>query len=110
MKNGYRNLKTRFLTFPEQTQVLHLVSDLNKAMNVLDLYPSTSKNHLYRAMILLDYMLEDPKWKAKMGELLRLREAVGSFLFHEKSYANMEQLLIAALHLEPKAYRTYYDC
>ena len=110
MKNWYKNLKTRFCTFPAQTQVLHLVSDLNKAKNVLDLYPSTAKNHLYRAMILLDYMLQDPKWKAKMGELLRLREAMGSFLFHEKSYANMEQLLIAALHLEPKAYRVYYDC
>ena len=68
------------------------------------------RNHLYRAMILLDYMIEDPKWKKKIGELLRLREAIGSFLFHEKSYANMEQLLIAALHLEPTAYRTFYNC
>jgi len=110
MKNGYRNLKTRFLAFPEQTQVLHIVSDLKKAKNVLDLYPSTARNHLYRAMILLDYMLEDPRWNVKRGELLRLREAMGSFLFHEKSYANMEQLLIAALHLEPKAYRAFYNC
>ena len=110
MKNWYKNLKTRFYTFPAQTQVLHLVSDLNKAKNVLDLYPSTAKNHLYRAMILLDYMLQDPKWKMKTGELLRLREAMGSFLFHEKSYANMEQLINAALHLEPKAYRAFYNC
>ena len=61
---------------------------------------------MYRAIILLDYMKDDPKWRSKLRELLRVREVVGSILFFEHPYGTLEQICNAALCLNKKAYQT----
>jgi len=105
MKKGYENLKSRFSTFPPDVQILHTVSDLTKAEHLAAVDRVSATNHVYRAMILLDYIIQDPKWESKLGELLRLREAIGSSLFHSKPFVSIEQAISAALLMEPKAYR-----
>ena len=107
MKTWYKDLKGRFSEFPKHVQILHLVSDLKKAKNLAVSHPSSSTNHLYRAIILLDYIIQDSKWKSALHELLRLREAVGSVLFLSPPYASIEQLISAAVQMEPQAYRIY---
>jgi len=105
MKNWYKELESRFATFPAHIQILNMVSDLNKAQNLLPVNKERAVNHLYRAIILLDYMVDDPKWKRKLRELLRLREVIASLIVGEKPFANINQTINVALQLEPEAYK-----
>ena len=76
MRHWYENLKDRYLTFPKDVQVLNMASDLQKAINLEQVDAETSRNHLYRTLILMGYMIDDPKWRSGLKELLRFREAV----------------------------------
>ena len=74
MKNWYKNLEDRFPALKRETQVLHTVSDLLKAKNLRDVNAESAKNHTLRAIILLDYIIADPKWDAKLFGLQRLSD------------------------------------
>jgi len=106
MKNWYNKLESRFASFPAPIQILNLVSDLKKAENLWTTNKQSSANHLYRAIILLDYIVADPKWKRKLNELLRLREVIGSIIVADQPFANLSQTITTALLLEPTAYRS----
>jgi hypothetical protein len=106
MKNWYKELADRFGTFPAHVQILNMVSDLKKAENLWTVNKQSAINHLYRAIILLDYMVDGQKWKSKLKELLRLREVIGSIIFNEKPLGDLSQTITAALLLEPTAYRS----
>ena len=106
MKNWYKDLKDRFSTFPAHVQILNMVSDLNKAEDLYEKNRSSAINHLYRAIILLDYIIADQKWQGKLRELLRLREVIASLIVDKKPYANLNQTINVALQLEPTAYKT----
>ena len=105
MKNWYKELADRFVTFPAHIQLLNMVSDLKKAENLLQVNKQSAINHLYRAIILLDYIVADPKWKGKLKELLRLREVIGSIIVDDNPMANISQTITAALLLESLAYK-----
>ncbi|MBC8186509.1 hypothetical protein H8E88_35965 [candidate division KSB1 bacterium] len=105
MKNWYKNLEGRYFNFPADIQILNLVSDLKKADNLLTTQRTSAINHLYRAIILVDYIVEDKKWRTKLKELLRLKEAIGSFIYYEQSLASLDQVVKAALLLEKSAYK-----
>jgi len=105
IKNWYKEIESRFATFPAHIQILNMMSDLKKAAQLNQTSQTSSTNHLYRAIILLDYMVDDPKWKPKLRELLRLREVIGSLIFEKQPYATIEQTIQAALLLEPAAYK-----
>ena len=104
MKNWYKEIEPEFLEFPPEMQILHLVSDLKKAEHLSSSSPESSKNHLYRAIILLDYIVSDPKWRGKLRELLRLREVIESLIFGTP-YGTCQAVIKAALLMEPLAYR-----
>ena len=106
MKNWYKDLKDRFFTFPPYVQILNMVSDLKKAENLLETNRLSAINHLYRAIILLDYIIADQKWQRKLRELLRLREVIASLIASKEPYANINQTINVALQLEPTAYKT----
>ncbi len=108
MKNWYKDSKDRFFTFPAHVQILNMVSDLKKAENLFETNRSTAINHLYRAIILLDYIIEDQKWKKKLKELLRLREVIASLIINKNPYANLNQAIEIALQLEPTAYKALH--
>ena len=105
MKNWYKDLQDRFSTFPSHVQILNMVSDLKKAENLFDTNRLSATNHLYRAIILLDYIIADQKWRSKLKELLRLREVIASLIASKEPYANLIQTINIALQLEPKAYK-----
>ncbi len=105
MKNWYKNLEGRYSNFPVDIQILNLVSDLKKANNLLTTQRQSAINHLYRAIILLNYMVEDKKWRTKLRELLRLKEAIGSFIYYEQPLASIDQVVKAALLLDKGAYK-----
>ena len=107
MKNWYADLENRFDSFDETTQILHVVSDLQKAKNLFEKNRESAVNHLYRAIILLDYIVADKKWRNKIGELLRLREAIGSLIFAPVPYGTIRQIISSALQMDPKAYRMH---
>lgn len=109
MKNWYKNLETRFPTFPSEVQVLHVVTELNRARNMLKDNAHSAKNNLFRSIILLDFMINDPKWRVKLGELLQLREVIGSLIFYQKPYGTIEQIIQTTLLIEPKAYKMLKD-
>jgi hypothetical protein len=54
---------------------------------------------------LIDYIVEDKKWSKKLRELLRLKEAIGSYIFYKQPLASLDQVVKAALLLEAKAYK-----
>ncbi|MBN2028694.1 hypothetical protein JW824_00460 [bacterium] len=107
MKNWYKNLKDRYASFSADDQIGHMVSDLNKAKCLQEGNPGSAKNHLYRALILLDYIIADPKWRAKRGELLRLRESIGSLIVNNHPYGNIEQVMMAAYLMDAAVYRQF---
>jgi len=106
MKNWYKELENRFATFPADIQILNMVSDLKKAENLWIVNKQSATNHLYRAIILLDYIVADPKWKRKLKELLRLREVIGSIIVGDEPLGDLSQTITATLLLEPTAYRS----
>ena len=101
----YEDLKNRYATFEPYFQVLNMVSDLEKARSWQGKDDVTMKFHLRGAMILLDFIINDPKWKSRCRELLRLREVIGSLLFSTEPYGTLDQTIRAAVLLDPKAYR-----
>ena len=107
MKNWYKNLKNRYTFFSPENQIGHLVSDLNKARNLEKINPESAKNHLYRSLILLDYVIDDPKWRLKQRELLRLRSAIGSLIVGDCPYGNIEQIIRAAYLMDTDAYKQF---
>ena len=64
-------------------------------------------NHLYRVIILLDYIIADLKWLGKLSECLRLREVIGSLIDGRQAYATYDQTIDAALLLDSIAYKTF---
>ena len=104
MKKWYDELEHRFGSFRADVQILHVVSDLTKARNLTKAGKDTAENHLYRALILLDYIAADPKWTSKLRELLRLRETIASLIVASRPFATIDQAISATLLLEPKAY------
>lgn len=104
MKDWYKSLEKRYTTFPKDIQVLNMVSDLQKAANLKSVNSELMRNHLYRATILLDYIINDPKWRNALGELLRLREVICSVI-EGIDYAPLEQVIRAALLLDSSAYK-----
>ena len=108
MKNWYKELEGRFASFPAHIQLLNMVSDLKKADNLWQTNRPNAINHLYRAIILLDYIVADPKWKRKLKELLRLREVIGSIIIGDKPIATLSQAITTALFLEPTAYHSFH--
>ena len=105
MKNWYKNLEKPYRDFPAEAQILNMVSDLLKAKNLIDQQRSSAINHLFKAIILLDYIIEDKKWNKKLAELLRLREAIGSLIYFENPFGSFDQIIKAALLLAPGAYK-----
>lgn len=105
MKNWYRELEARYRLFDEHIQILHVVSDLQKAKHYFKINRQTAINHCYRAIILLDYLIADKKWEAKRRELLRIREAVGSLTTAGTPYGSIEQIIRVTLQLNPRAYQ-----
>jgi len=108
MKNWYNDLEARFSTFTGDVQILHMVSDLTKADNLKSVNINSSKNHLLRALILLNYIINNPKWQPKLRELLRLREAIGPLIV-DNPLGSTSQIISAALQIDFKAYRAYHS-
>ncbi len=104
MKDWYSGLEARYRHFPRDVQILNVVSDLEKAMRMHDVDLNASRNHLYRALILLQYMADDPKWRKALRELLRLKTCVASTLT-DHPFGSIEQIIQAALGLNPDAYQ-----
>ncbi len=107
MKNWYKNLEDRFPALEKETQVLHTVSDLLKAKKLREVNAESAKNHTLRAIILLDYIIADPKWDAKLRELLRLREVIASLFVGTQPLGTIDQVITAALLLDRNAYRMF---
>ncbi len=107
MKNWYKNLKDRYASFSADDQIGHMVSDLNKAKYFKKENPQSAKNHLYRALILLDYIIDDPKWLDKLCELLRLRESIGSLIVNDCPYGSIEQVVTAASLIDVAVYKQF---
>ena len=107
MKNWYKELEFSYLSFPKDVQILNMVSDLEKARKWTATHPDTSRNHLYRALILLDYIIADPKWCFGLGELLRFREAIGSVIDGKHPMASFDQLIQTAKLFDQKAYKAF---
>ena len=84
-----------------------MVSDLNKAENLSTTNNVSAKNHLFRSIILLDYIIQDPKWKGKLKELLRLREVIASLIVDQEPFAKLQQTIDAAIQLDVNAYKAF---
>lgn len=108
MRNWYRDLEDRYADFPEHIQILNIVSDLEKAKNLWETERSSAVNHLYRAIILIDFIVNDPRWKEKLKEVLRLREVIGSLIVNSQPMATLEDTITATLLLDVQAYATLH--
>lgn len=79
----------------EDRQILNIASELTRAKNWIqknDFF--YRKNSLERALELFDLTANDKKWRKKLKELLRLREAVGKFYLEKNKDLDEFLLLI----------------
>jgi len=105
MKIGYTKIYERFLTMPKTEQVLHIASELQRADHFADEGGETFRNHILRALALLDFLSDDERWQSALAEVRRLRESVASLIGGEKPYGSVRQVLKTSLQLDPGAYR-----
>lgn len=105
MKNWYKGLKNRYSEFDEEFQVLNIVSDLKKAKHFQKLNKKNATNHLYRAIILIDYLIADPKWRNKLKEILRIREVIGGLICKTESYGTIGMIIDAVTQLNCETYK-----
>jgi len=84
-----------------------MVSDLRKAEDLFELNSVSAKNHLYRAIVLLDYIIQDPKREGKLKELLRLREVIDSLIIDHEPFYKLKQTIDAAIQLDANAYKAF---
>ena len=105
MTKGYETIKERFLTFPAETQVLHLVAELARAKDRLPVSKKEAESRLDDSIVLINDILEDPKWVSGRKEVLLLREAVSSHSGFRKPCGTISQIIEATLLLNPGAYR-----
>ena len=108
MKVWYKDLEKRYADFPQHIQILNVVSDLEKARNFWDRERACALDHLYRAIILIDFIVDDPRWKGMLKEVLRLREVMGSLIVGSQPLATLENTIRATLLLNRRAYSTLY--
>ncbi len=108
MKVWYKDLEKRYADFPQHIQILNVVSDLEKARSFWDRERVCALDHLYRAIILIDFIVDDPRWKGKLKEVLRLREVMGSLIVGSQPLATLENTIRATLLLNRRAYSTLY--
>ena len=108
MKNWYKDLEKRYADFPEHIQILNMVSDLEKARSFWGNERASAVDHLYRAIILIDFIVDDPRWKEKLKEVLRLREVIGSLIEDSRPLASPKDTINAALLLNSRAYLTLH--
>jgi len=104
MKHWYDSLKDRYKELSPDVQILNMASDLQKAKNLMASNKQSAVNHLFRAIILLDYIINDPKWVGKLKELLRLREVIGSLTQMDQHFGTIDQCIYVALLMEGRAY------
>ncbi len=107
MKNWYKELEFSYSSLPKDIQILNMLSDLEKARKWAVSHQETSRNHLYRALILLDYIIADSKWYLGLGELLRFREVIGSVIDGKHPMASLDQLVQTAKLFDVKAYKVF---
>src|SRR3989338_8200715 len=65
---------------PKRTQLLNIAAEISRLKSWQDTKDTEKvKECAERAMELLDLTLQDKRWEDKLGELLRVREALGYF-------------------------------
>lgn len=85
-------------------QILTIGAEFGRAKNLLNKnYIIETQNCMERALELLDLSISDPKWKAKLRELLRFREWTGEFYLNQTQNLKLcLQLYKCLLQFHPK--------
>jgi len=98
----HQTLLDRFATFPRAQQLLMVVNELNRAglqVKRFDYY----QHHIILAMELLDFLIRDQKWQARLKEVLRAREILGQYYL--SSEQDLKKYTDNLIKLSPEAYR-----
>ncbi|MBO8131549.1 MAG: hypothetical protein H0Z29_08565 [Candidatus Marinimicrobia bacterium] len=104
MKYWYEGIGDRYKQLDSASQILNVISDLIKASRFVEKDLNLVKRHIYGALVLLDYMIEDVKWRDRLKELLRFREAVCSLLT-DRPYGTFDNIIRAGIMLDAEAYK-----
>lgn len=72
--------------FPKQTQIMSIGAEISRAQNWQNLKDRQKvKECVERAIELADLTIKDIRWKDQLGDLLRIREALGYFYSFESA-------------------------
>ena len=67
-------------------QMGNIGSEISRALKWKDKDQTLYQNALIRALELLDLTIQDPRWRKRLKELLRVREVFGDAIFGGKEY------------------------
>ena len=67
-------------------QMGHIGSETSRALKWKDKDEMLYQNALTRALELLDLTIQDPRWRKRLKELLRVREVLGDVILGGKEY------------------------
>lgn len=70
----------KWASFPKQVQIMNIGAEISRAQSWQDINKKEKTQEcLERAMELLDLTIQDKRWQDQLGDLLRIREALGYF-------------------------------
>jgi len=100
----------KWFAYPRYKQILMIANELNRAANLIELGKFDQVNLCYeRAFELTDLTSADIKWKGRLKELRRFREALGwNYVAAEKCPRLNEMLYKGLIQLSPEAYRLLF--
>lgn len=81
-------IRQRWGTFGLFEQLGNVGSEVHRAAQWKDEDREIARNSLYRALELLDFSIQDPRWKNGLKELVRVREFLVDAFDGGKEYGN----------------------
>jgi hypothetical protein len=99
----HKTLRQRFVTFSKYQQILMAANELNRAQNLLD-DPTEYRNALERALELIDFLSDDPRWRHNLREVRRARE-VTAMLYAAVRPQPTQMLMNCFIQLDSSAWK-----
>ena len=81
-------VQERWRQFNLFEQLGNVGSEVHRAAQWKNKDEELSRNSLYRALELLDFTIQDPRWKKGLKELARVREFLIDAFYGGKEYGN----------------------
>lgn len=92
MKVFHTSTKNKWNKYSTAEQMANIGAEVGRAINWRKKgIKEMSSNALYRALELIDFTIDDPKNRNRLGEILRVREVLCDYFVGQNMYKSTDQ-------------------